>query len=355
MAYRNEGPWAEVAGEALEKDRLIKLSSGTAVYCDAGENPDGITADKVASGANVTIYPIKGNIERVTASKAIAINTEIYVANDGKVSDAAVGESIGITKQAATAAGAIIPAIIWGTKGRNSLATIGSGIIHLFEDFLSGCTEDGQKFSETADKGDWLKTSVDGSSGGADVCKVSDDGPGGILQLTCNAANADLENLQMNGEQFQIASGKPLWFHASVALKDVDKCDFFIGLADSTTAALADDDRIGFQVDHDGNIDCIAEQNGTQTSQDSGVDFADCAAVANFATTKKKLSFHWDGVDTLRFYVDDVLKKTITDNGSTIVFPDDEVLSPVIEIVTHTGAAVVQTAFVDFIEVIAER
>lgn len=356
MAYRNEGPWAVEAGEALEKDRQIKLSAGKAIYCDAGENADGITAGKVASGKNVTIYPIKGNIERVTAAKAIAVNTAIYAANDGKVSDAAVGEQIGVTMdQAATADGGIIPAIVWGSKGRNSLATQGSGNIHLFEDFLTGCTEDGHKFSETADKGDWLKTSVDGSSGSADVCKVSDDGPGGILQLTCNAANADLENVQMNGEQFKLATGKPLWFIASVALKDVDKCDFFIGLSSAATNALTVGDRIGFQNDHDGNIQCIVEQDGTETKQDSTSDFADCAAVANFASTKKKLSLHWDGVDTITFFVDDVLKKTITDNGSTIVIPDDEALSPCAIVKTHTGAAAVQTAFVDFVEVIAER
>jgi hypothetical protein len=118
MATRNEGPFAATSGEALEMDRLVKLSGNTAVYCDSGESPDGITGEKVAITKPVTIYPLKGNIERVTCAKAIAANTNIYPADDGKVSDAAVGGCIGKSMgQAATAANAIISAMVWRNTG----------------------------------------------------------------------------------------------------------------------------------------------------------------------------------------------------------------------------------------------
>ncbi|MHC4122907.1 MAG: hypothetical protein ACYSSI_04975 [Planctomycetota bacterium] len=356
LAYRNEGPYTETAGEALEEARLVKMSAGVAVYTDAGEEPEGITSASAALGARVTIYPLKGNIERVTASKAISSGAAIYPTTDGKVSDAAVGKQIGIAKQAATADGGKIAAVMWGPRGGNDMFSAKAAATYEFlEHFITGVTEDGHKFSETADKGDWLKSSTDGDTDGSDVCQVADDGPGGILQLTCNDKDADNENLQLNGESFKLATGKKLYFETSVALLDVDKCDFFIGLAISDVDILGGvTDRIGFQVDHDGNINCLIEQGSTEYKQDSGVDIADCAAIANFSTTKKCLTFLWDGVDTVQFFVDGVLKKTFTDNGTTIVVPDDEAMSPAQQIKTHTGAGAVQTSFVDYIHIIGE-
>ncbi len=356
MAYENDGPFTGPSGEALEKDRLVKLSGGAWVYAAAGDEALAITRNAVAAASKqVAMFGINaGGVRKVTASKDISAGSVIYGANDGKVSDAAVGRRLGVLLTATTADGGKGSALINVFSGDALLGD--SGALNWMEDFITGVTEDGQKFSESADKGDWLKSSTDGSAGTADVCGVADDGPGGILVLTCNAANADNENLQLNGEPFKLAIGKPLYFEALVSLLDVDKCDFFIGLAIADVDILGGvTDRVGFEVDHDGNIDALVEQDTTESKSDTIVDIADCAAIANFGATAKKLAFFWDGVSTVKFYVDGVLKVTKTDNGTTVVIPDDEALSPVFQIKTHTGAAAVQTAWIDYIKVAAAR
>jgi len=351
------GPITGPAGEALAADRLVRISASTFVYCDAAEEPVGITCEAVAINAQVAVIPINtGGIRKVTGSKSIAAGAAIYPAADGKVSDAAGGgRRIGtLWLDAISADGGKAGALINIFSGDLMLRDYS---VHRFrEDFHTGVTEDGHKFSETADKGDWLKTSVDGSAGGVDVCQVADDGPGGILQLTCNAANADTENVQLNGESFKLAIGKPLWFETKVALLDVDKCDFFIGLAISDTEILGGvTHRVGFQNDHDGAIDCLTEQGGSENKEDTTSVIGDCANIAAFATTAVRLSFYWDGVDSLTFFVDNVLKITMTDNATTILVPDDEALSPAFQIMTHTGAAAVQTVWIDYIDIVPVR
>ena len=356
LAYSNEGPITGEAGAALVADRLVKWSASTFIYCNAGEEPVGITTDNVAIGAQVTIVPINaGGVQKVTGAKAISAAAAIYPAADGKVSDAAGGgRRIGTQLVAITADGGKAAAMLNIYSGDQMLNDLSS--IRYLEDFVVGSTEDGQKFSETADKGEWFKSSTDGSAGTADICNVADDGPGGILVLTCNDADADLESLQLNGESFKLAAGKPLWFEAKVALLDIDKCDFFIGLAITDVDILGGvTDRVGFQNLHDGNIKAMVEQNSTEKLEDTLVDIADCAAIANFGTVGVKLGFFWDGDNTVTFYVDNVLKNSMTDNGTTIVIPDDEALSPVIEIKTHTGAAAVQTVWTDYISIVQAR
>jgi len=350
MAHRNEGPFPVTAGEALEADRLVKLTAGSAYYADAGDEPIGVTADPVASGGVVSCYPLRGGIERVTAAKSISSGAGIYVANDGKVSDAAVGTQIGLAGAAATADGGKIPAFVWGPRGGSAVALKHQAQIEWHEDFVTGVTEDGHKFSETADKGDWLKSSTDTDGDGGDVCQVADDAPGGILQVTVNDNNSDLENVQLNGEPFKLA-GKELWFEADVALLDIDKCDFFIGLAVADVDILGGvTDRVGFQNDHDGNLQALCEKDSTETKEDSGADIEDCAAIGSFASKKKRLTFHWDGSSIVTFYVDGVEKKQISTN-----VPDDEALAPALAIKPHTGAGAVQTAWIDRIAISADR
>jgi len=353
MATRNPTPQV-TSGEALEADRLVQMSGSTAVYCDAGDSPIGVTLDAVASGEVVALQPLDGSQVKLTADGAISAGSDLYPADDGKVSDTAVGNSIGQNLTAASADGGKMTCIAYGWPS-NDIQTSSHGTVRFFEDWITGSTEDGHKISETANKGDWLKSSTDGDTDGGDVCQVADDGPGGILQLTCNDANADTEHIQLNGESFKLASGTELWFFADIAVKDVDACDVFVGLHIAGTSAFTAADRVGFQIDHDGNIDALVEQDGTESATDTGVDVADCAAIANYASKNVELAFHWDGSSAVKFYVNGVLKVTKTDNGTTIVIPDDEALSPAYQVRTHTGAGAVQTIWSDYIEVIAER
>jgi len=356
QGYFNEGPFTGTSGEALAQYRFVKLSSSTWVYADAGDEPQALTLEACSSGGKVSLWPInKGGIVKVTASKAISTGSTIYPAADGKVSDAAGGgRRIGVNLEASTDDGGRVPAVINIFSGDSLLHD--NSVIRWTEDFITGSVEDGHKFSETANYADWLKSSTDGDTDSGDVCQVADDGPGGILQLTCNDADGDNENIQLNGESFKLAVGKRLYFETKVALLDVDKCDFFIGLAIADVDILGGvTDRVGFENLHDGNINALIEQNDTENKEDTTSDIEDCAAITSFATKSVVLGFFWDGVDTVSFSVDGVVKKTMTDNGTTKLVPDDEALSPAFQVKTHTGAGAVQTAWVDYISIVAER
>ena len=353
LAFQNAGPFSLPAGEALEAERLVLISSGTFIYADGGEQPVGITKLAVASGDMVAVELLQGQVLKVTGSKSISANTAVYTTTDGKVSDSAVGLQVGFLIDAIGGNGGKAACLMQGPLGGTGVFSSNLANISRFKDhFNFGSTEDGQKFSETADKGDWLKTSTDGANDGGDICNVADDGPGGILVLTCNDANADGENLQLNGSSFKCAVGKSCYFEMSIAILDVDKCDWFVGLAAVDTSVMAGvNDRIGFECLHDGNIDCLVEEGTNENLEDTLIDIADCAAIANFAAQKVRLAFLWDGVDSVLFFVDGVLKITMTDNAGAITIPDGVVMTPTIAIVTHTGAGAVQTMWTDYLDV----
>lgn len=196
------------------------------------------------------------------------------------------------------------------------------------------------KFSVVADRADWLVTLVDGDGDAAEVINVADDGPGGWLSMTTNNKANDTINAQMNGESFKLADGMKLWFETIIEVEDVDKDDVVVGLATAGATDIIDsapNDWVGFKIDHDGNIDYHCSQNGTDTTADTTKDIDD--ATATVGASEVKLAFGWDGDDSVRFYVDDALVATVTDNGGTVLIPDDEALSPIMAIqCTDTGA-----------------
>ena len=100
----NMGRKGFTSGEALEAYRRVKLSAGTVVYADAGENFIGITTEKVASGAIVDIA-LKGahRTFKVEAAEALASGAAIYGADHGKVQDSASGTTQGTALEAAAA------------------------------------------------------------------------------------------------------------------------------------------------------------------------------------------------------------------------------------------------------------
>jgi hypothetical protein len=352
-AMRNEGPLTGVAGEALAPYRRVKLSAGTLIYADAGEDAIGITtADEVASGSLASYWPMNAaGVLPVTGSKAITAGSSIYGANDGKVSDAAVGTKLGTLLEALSGDGGMAGALL-NVYAADTLQGA-RAVAEYMEEWVTGCTEDGQKLSTSANKGDWLVTIVDGDNDGGHVNNVEDDAPGGILKVLTNDKASDSNELQLNGESFKLAVGKQLFFEASIAIDDVDKADIFVGLAiTDTTVLTACTDLVGFAVDHDANVDAEVRQNSTASKTDTTVDAED-ATLATFGTKKIKLAFHWDGVDTVRFFVNGVLKVTKTDNGATVLIPDDEALTPTICV--KTSAAQVVTLWVDYIYVAQER
>ena len=241
LAYRNEGPYTETAGEALAEARLVKMSAGVAVYSDAGEEPEGITADNAALGARVTIYPLKGNIERVTASKAISSGAAIYPAADGKVSDAAVGKQIGIAKQAATADGGKIAAVMWGPRGGNDMFSGKAYTCEFFDDFFQYDTTNTYAVVEDA---------------GATGADVLDDSVNGVLSIGCDGDDNDECYISSKAENFKFQTNKSLFFETQVTLTEAntDEANFIIGLSDTVAADSLVDDGAGPMASYDGAV-----------------------------------------------------------------------------------------------------
>jgi hypothetical protein len=110
--YQDNSYITVVAGEALEDNRLVKLSAArTVVYADATDTPIGVTTRKVANGEPVAIKLLNGQgTIQCTAKAAITVNAELYGDADGKVNDADPGSGVkvGIALEEATAENDII-------------------------------------------------------------------------------------------------------------------------------------------------------------------------------------------------------------------------------------------------------
>ena len=102
-----------ISGEALAIYRRVKLSSGKAVYADAGEDSIGVTmhAANDASAVNIKLWNDSGTFP-VTAAGTFAIDATLYGAADGKVDDVVLGSQVGVASEAATAAADVIEMIV---------------------------------------------------------------------------------------------------------------------------------------------------------------------------------------------------------------------------------------------------
>jgi len=243
LAIRNEGPFTLLAGEALEEARLVKLSAGTAVYADAGDEPIGITSEAVGSGEPVAIYPLKGGLERVTASKVITAGSAIYVAADGKVSDAAVGKQIGINFQAASANLGKVTAIVWGPRGGNDVFAPGNTVAEYFDDLY--------EYDPTATVGNFAVT----EDAGADVGDLLDATlPNGVLSVGCDGDDNDECYVASINKITKFMTDKKVYFEAKVKLTEAntDDANWCVGLCSVYAANTLVDNGAGLVTTFDG-------------------------------------------------------------------------------------------------------
>jgi len=287
LAHRNEGPITLISGEALAEARLVKLSTGKAVYAAAGDEPIGITDAAVANNERVTLYPLKGHIERVTASKAISAGSAIFVADDGKVSDAAVGKQIGINFQAATADGGKVAAQVWGPRGGNDMLSAKGSLCEFFDDFLD--------FNTVATTGKWNVTVADAGAGGTTGMT---DAANGVVQVYCDGDDNDEAYVSSVAECWKFQTAKRLYFETKVKLTEAntDDANFIIGLSDTVAANSLQNDGDGPMASYDGAV--FFKVDGTMKIQFETSNAAaqvTNATLADFASaTEYTLGFFYD-------------------------------------------------------------
>lgn len=188
--------------------------------------------------------------------------------------------------------------------------------------------------------GDWTITTTEGGSG--DATEALADVDGGVLLITNDDADNDLDFFQKKGESFLMASGKKAWFKARFAVSDATQSDFVMGLQITDTSPLAVSDGIFFQKDDgDTNLDFHVEKDGTATS---------ASAIATVAdATYLIVGFYYNGVDAIEYYVNDVKIGTLAVTN----LPDDEELT--ISFGIQNGEAAAKTMSVDYIFAAKER
>ena len=211
-----------------------------------------------------------------------------------------------------------------------------------------GAAIPGSKFSETAYRGGWLVTVVDGGGDDGETIRVG-DAVNSILEIVGNNASNDTVQVQLNGEPFQLVNGKETWFNARFAVGNVDEDNFAIGLtlrASTDVIGTAPADGVYFESDHDGNLDYHVIQNSTDTTADTGVDLADDTFVT--------VGWYHDGASNLTISVNGTAITTLVDNATTVLFPDDEQLTPFVAVESYNTNATADCA-VDYIGVIHSR
>ncbi len=186
---------------------------------------------------------------------------------------------------------------------------------------------------------DWVVTTTE--AGGGDATEAIQDEDGGVLLLTNDAADNDLDFLQHAKEIFTLEAGKKFWFKARCRVSDKLESDFLIGLTDRDTTPLDASDGIWFQKDDD------------VATLDFRVAKADDTSIASaIATIVNDIyivpAFYYDGKSTIEYWIDGLKKGTLAADTlpSTQLCPSFGIMN---------GEAVAKTMSIDYIFMAKER
>lgn len=164
---------------------------------------------------------------------------------------------------------------------------------------------------------------------------VSIDGRGGQLQISTTATLNDETYLSLDGfttganDFFDLTlnSGRRLWADFRLRPSQItnDYACFFGLFTDSlvaanalvdTTGAIVDSNYVGFR------IDPVNGASVRYTHRRQGQTAVDIAGVATVdASTLNRFSFYFDGANTLRFFINDIIQPTVIDT-SLVAFPN---------------------------------
>jgi hypothetical protein len=142
---------------------------------------------------------------------------------------------------------------------------------------------------------------------------------GSALLFTTGGTDFNGINAQVNGSQFQLASGKPVYFGVKCTLSEATQSDFLVGLCGVDTTLTAASSAHALAVSAGGvffsKLDAV-----TQTTFQSWATNAvtNTANVATMDTAAHIYEIYWDGT-SLFAYLDGVLAATYTSGLPTVV------------------------------------
>ena len=141
----------------------------------------------------------------------------------------------------------------------------------------------------------WTITATEQGSGTAtEVCV---DLVNGVLRITNDDNDADLDELVYGCECWKLVNCFPLYAEMRVRIDDPDLTSFWFGLVAGTSWwTVAPTDYVVFHIDAGGDdLEISSALAGAVTNVDTGRDLAD--------NTWYILSFHWDGEGTIRWFL----------------------------------------------------
>lgn len=190
---------------------------------------------------------------------------------------------------------------------------------------------------------DWTLTTTEAGAGSA--TEAIGDADGGVLVVTNDAADDDLDFFQWTKETFKFEVGKSLYFEARFKILEVIQCDFRMGLMITDTTMLDVTDGIYFGTDDgDALLDFSVEKNNTASL---------VAGVATLvADTFIKVGFYYDG-DGLANDIDIIVNDETVGSVALTNMVDDEELT--VSFGIQNGQAVANVLSVDYILVSKKR
>ena len=193
------------------------------------------------------------------------------------------------------------------------------------------------------DAGDW--TIVETGAG----TRALTDHVNGVLLITNAAADNDSNEIIRVAEAFKLVLNYPLYAEIRFKISDATQSDFYFGLIASGGGgyfAGIDDGVYFLKDDGDANIDFCTELNTAVTKTDTGIDMTDLGWV--------RLGFHWDGHDTVRYFVlRDADRYVLATGKHTAGICQDEELLLAFGI--RNGEAVAKVMYVDYTKVVQKR
>lgn len=190
--------------------------------------------------------------------------------------------------------------------------------------------------------GDWTVTETQAGATQA----INAGAAGGVLLLTNDTGNTDVNQLQLASETFKYVAGKQFWMKARFALTaTLANFGAVIGLAitDTTAAAAVSDGIYWRKASGASTLEFVVEKDSTETA--SGT------LATMVSGTFVTVAAYYNGKDEIECWVDGVKTATIT---TLTNLPDDEELAVTIASVNATTGAANVLA-VDYLLLAVER
>lgn len=304
-----------VAGEALEKYRLVRLSgTKTYSYTRPGDTPIGVNEADAASAEDVSVHLLAGRLGslEVMVDGAVAVNARAYAAASGYASDNPIGPCIGVFLEAATASGDVIEMLPLPQHGLASQADL----FTIFDDFTSYVASGGT-FTVTADAG---------STGGQGIT----DAAAGVFACYTDGDDNDEAYLHTATENFLFAANKPIWAEFRVAMTDsaTNVGAFIVGLLSGAGANAMQDTEAGPPASYSGVV--FYKVSGSLT----------WSAEVSIGATQTAITLSGDGVTYTagQFYKLGILVVPTSSTAMVVYLFIDGVLVGTSSSITYTGA-----------------